>query len=198
MARAGRPRASSRAGRKRLTLIFFADCGGRARASTAPSPPFGGSRTRAGPKGRARNVGGNPTPAPAPDTASSERSLVPAIIAGSIAVVGLAAGIGFTVSANGKESDADAIRKATGPSGCAMPAAAPSCDRLRELESSEDRQSTLGAIGFVVGGVGAAAALGYLLWPADPPPTATSSHRRVKAIPALGPKSAALIVSTSF
>ncbi len=150
-------------------------------ASTAPPPPI------------------DSTPAPTPDSASSGRSLVPAIVAGGIAVVGLAAGIGFTLSANSKESKADDIRKATGPSGCAPPATTPDCDRLSDLESSEDRHSTYGTIGFVVGGVAAATALGYLLWPHDAQTAATSNrNRHLQATPALGPTGAALFLSTRF
>jgi hypothetical protein len=137
-------------------------------------------------------------PPPTSDTAGSGRSLVPAIVAGGVAVVGLAAGIGFTVSANSKESDADDIRKATGPSGCARPTSAPDCDRLHDLEESEDRQSTFGTIGFIVGGVGAAAALGYLLWPQDRQTATNMTARRFTATPTFGPQGAAVSLSTRF
>jgi hypothetical protein len=142
-----------------------------------------------------------PTPnADSADSADSGRSLVPAIVAGGIAVVGLAAGIGFTLSANSKESEAEDIRKTTGGSGCAPPASSPDCDRLSDLEKSEDRQSTFGTLGFVVGGVAAATALGYLLWPDSGPATAATRTRarHFAATPAVGPTGAALFVSTSF
>jgi hypothetical protein len=139
------------------------------------------------------------TPAPAPDTAGSGRSLVPAIVAGGVAVIGLAAGIGFTLTANSKESEADDIRKASNTlSLCAVQSPPADCARLRDLEESEDQMSTFAAAGFVAGGVGAAVALGYLLWPQDRSTAALRVKPRLEAMPAVSTRGAGLFVSTRF
>jgi hypothetical protein len=121
------------------------------------------------------------------------RSLAPAIVAGGIAAAGLAAGLGFTLSANSTESEADDLRKTTGPSGCYGKGDSGDCARLRELERTEDRERMLGTVGFVAGGLGAAAAITYLLWPSSSAPKPAT-----RASLAAAPRGAAIVVGGRF
>jgi hypothetical protein len=148
------------------------------------------------PAPKPENTVPQPLPPPAVD---ADRSVVPALVAGSVALAGLAVGIGFTLAANSKESEATDIRRALGsPSSCSAQASPGDCDRLRDLETSEDRNSTVSAVGFVVGGLGAATAVAYLLWPAGGSATATSTSGRLRVAPALGRHGATFGLSGRF
>jgi len=136
---------------------------------------------------RADGKGGEPAPRPKPETPATPqettgRSMVPAIVGGAVTLIGLGAGIGFTLSANGKASDRDHELDALGgASACGAGTSFPSeCKNIKELDDAADRRKTYGTIGFVVAGVAAAGTAAYLLWP-----TASDSSSSARVVPAV-------------
>lgn len=123
-----------------------------------------------------------PTPAPAAPptapaaapTAAPER---PAVVEEShatrdvlrwtstgVAVVGISVGVGFMLAANSKDSDLSAYQVAH-PRSCAG-ATGSACAEATSLQDDRDRSRTLSTVGFVVGGIGAAAAVAtWFFWP---------------------------------
>ena len=95
----------------------------------------------------------------------STASTVILITTGTLAAASLAAGIIFTVSANGHGSTAEGMQERLNGVGCGPDTPlVPDCELLnQELEEADaDRQRAL--IGFVGFGVASAATLGYALW----------------------------------
>ncbi len=95
------------------------------------------------------------------------RSLTPAIIGGAMAAVGLGIGVGFTLSANGKESDRDDAVDALGGSN-ACGAGTPfqnECAEIRDLDDAASSRRKVALGGFIVGGTALAGTAAYLLWP---------------------------------
>lgn len=87
------------------------------------------------------------------------------ISTGAVAAASLAAGIYFTVSANGHESDAEALaERMPGPGSCLDPIWRADCEVMlaSRQDSQDDRnRATVGFVGF---GVASALTLGYALW----------------------------------
>lgn len=108
-------------------------------------------------------------PAPvASDSASpgEHKSLVPAYVATGVAVVGLGAGLAFTLSANSKEDDADKfVERLGGASACSSggAASAADCADLKDQRDSAKSSRNLALGSFIVGGVAAVVA-GYFYW----------------------------------
>lgn len=108
--------------------------------------------------------------APASDAAPAptHKSLVPAYVATGVAVVGVAAGVVFTLSANSKSDKADQfVTDLGGPSACGAGggATAAQCAELKDKRDSVDSSRNLALGSFIVGGVAAAVA-GYFYWDA--------------------------------
>lgn len=129
----------------------------------------GGTRTislRADREGEA--VG--PTTPEEPKLAEREgRSVVPAIVGGAVALIGLGAGVGFTLSAKDKESDRDdKLASIGGVSACGVGTPlVTECADVQDLSDTAGSRRTMGTVGFVVGGAAAVATATYLLWPAS-------------------------------
>lgn len=92
-------------------------------------------------------------------------STVVLITTGALAAASLAAGIYFTVSANGHDSDADSLaERLPGTGACRGTLWRPDCEvMVRDRQDSENdrNRATVGFIGF---GVASALTLGYALW----------------------------------
>jgi hypothetical protein len=116
-------------------------------------------------------VGTSAAPAATPDLGMVEPapagrpSLVPAIAGGGVAVLGIGAGVIFHSIASSHESDADELRgRVTSQGGCGSGSALAACTALSEENDAVDRNRNLSTASFVVGGAGAAFAIGYLVW----------------------------------
>jgi hypothetical protein len=122
-----------------------------------------------------------------PSDRSSRKSLVPAIVATGFAVVGGAVGLGFTLSANSEEKEADELSSGLGPSACAPNGGgSPSdCAELKDKRESVQTSRNVAIGAFVVGGVAALAA-GYFYWDALSH-RPEQSARRAKPLSALRP-----------
>jgi len=113
----------------------------------------------------------NSTPTPAPNAAAdksnnSTRTVV-LITGGSLAVVGLAMGIGFGVAANSAEEDADKYRAALPGAACFAGTSSGDCNALRDAVSRQSRDHTIASVGWALGAVGVVAVGVTLLWPSD-------------------------------
>jgi PEGA domain-containing protein len=108
----------------------------------------------------------------------STASTVVLISTGTLAAASLAAGIIFTVSANGHESDADGMAERLAGAGCNGTDLIPDCQLLRQEREEAENDRERAMIGFIGFGVASAATLGYALWLTldddEPAPSSTS------------------------
>jgi hypothetical protein len=146
-------------------------------------------------EGDARPIGGGDTasgssaPLGQPDERRG-RSAGPAIALGALALAGASAGVGLFVAASSSGSSADALRsRIQGGSGelngCLASPKPPGCDELATEVSGAKTLRGLSIGAFVVGGLAAAGAAAYLLWPA-PATLSTSSGFSVRVLPVAG------------
>lgn len=101
-----------------------------------------------------------------PPVLVAKRPIWPAIASGGLAVLGLAVGAGLTVAANGKGSEADALR-ATLPNRSACYGAGASsmtCKSLNEALGADSALSKGAVSSYVVGGLFAVAATALGVW----------------------------------
>jgi hypothetical protein len=134
-----------------------------------------------------------PPDADKPEPPSKGRSIVPALVLGGVALAGVGAGVGLLVASSSKQSETDKLRKAIlqssgeqGTYACHSSVSADrqsSCDELTSAANSVPvlRGASIGA--FVAGGLAAAGALGYLLWPSGAQP---ESGFHIRVAPAAG------------
>lgn len=132
-------------------------------------------------------VASAPPPEAAPDQAG-HKSLVPAVVVTGVAVAGVAVGVVFTLSANSKEDEADALRDDLGPGACSEGGSGSQaqCDELKSQRESVDSARGVALGAFVVGGVAAVVA-GYLFWDALSQPS-SGAARAVGPLRALRPR----------
>ena len=109
---------------------------------------------------------GQAPPTPTGDDRMSTASTVTLITTSTLAAVGLAAGVYFTVAANGHDSDAEgaAAPLPLNTQACTETQLTAECARLKQDRDDARHDRQRAAVGFVVGGVAAAATLGYVLW----------------------------------
>jgi len=96
----------------------------------------------------------------------STGSTVVLITTGTIAAASLAAGIIFTVAANGHDSDAEGIAEHLTGTGTCRPgsALAPDCEALSRAREDAQTDRNRAMVGFIGFGVASALTLGYALW----------------------------------
>lgn len=127
-------------------------------------------------------------PAPPPAWRPGPALIIPAsVLAGG----GLAAGIGLTVAANGKRTDAEALRaKLVGAGatckGSPAGSVATNCAALQQAANSRDTLSKGAVAGFVVGGAFALAAAGLGVWATIAPKDERKPARVVRVVPSIG------------
>jgi hypothetical protein len=143
-------------------------------------------------KGGAANVKLTLVPKP------ERRSVLPAVVLGGVAVVGLASGIGLLAAGGSKRSSAENLfNTILGDKKSCIATAAnfdTRCTQLSEMSSSSDTLHNVG-VGLLVGGGAAALATGaYLLWPA--PKTTTGSTWRV--VPVVAETGGAILATGTF
>lgn len=108
--------------------------------------------------------GADETPPTGPNPA--KRSIVPAVIGGGLAAVGIGLGVVWRLGADSDADDADAMLARLGPAPCgAGTPYAEQCAEVRDKNDSSRRKSNLSTASFVVGGVALAGTVIYLLWP---------------------------------
>jgi len=101
-----------------------------------------------------------------PPPASSSPDLLPVAIGGGVALVALATGIGFRLSANSSYDDADALRNKNGAQGCADGTApASDCTAQTDANKSGDRKTNVSTVAFGVAGAAVVGTAVYWFWP---------------------------------
>jgi hypothetical protein len=132
------------------------------------------------PSAPAGNGGSEPTPTETHQPASQPHPHTALLLAGgTLAVAGLAVGVGSTVAANNKADERDArVRTLSGQSPCGAGSNLETeCSAIRDLDDSHDRLRTLGWIGFGVAGAAAGATVAYWVWPRRPAQTASTRFK---------------------
>jgi hypothetical protein len=137
------------------------------------------------------------TPAPPPTTTPAGRSAGPAIALGSLATLGIGAGITFVALRAGKVSDAEDLSGQIKQRGkhCVPGEQGQdtSCGELSSLASNADTFGTFSIVGFAVGSAAAIGTAVYLLWrTAKPAPAA------FRVTPVFDVMGGGLIASGSF
>jgi hypothetical protein len=96
----------------------------------------------------------------------NERSYVPLVVGGAVAVVGIGAGIGLRLTSNSDDDRAKTMLAGVGIGGCSNPAVHQSeCAALSDKLNSVDRARNWSTAGFVVGGAALVGAAIYWFWP---------------------------------
>src|SRR5450432_2475925 len=109
---------------------------GRSQVLWIKLDPVGGSAAAAKPIGSSTSGAANP-PGIADTGSSGDRSLVPVFVGGGIAVVGLAAGVGFLLSGNSHGDKAAGLAaKIPNPNGCSAGSPYPSCSDFHSENQS--------------------------------------------------------------
>lgn len=131
------------------------------------------------------------------------KSLVPVYIAGGVAALGIIGAVVFEVSRASNKSDAEDARERIDPSGCGTGTTTPSeCGELHDANVATNRAENFRNVSIGVAVVGAAVAVGYLLWPSDSKSSARGRTRtqagKVRAAPFVGSSSGGFVLEGSF
>ena len=114
----------------------------------------------------------DPTTTPAPAAPPADESnggarTIALITGGSLAVAGLAVGIGFGVAASSAKDDANKYRSGFPSTACTSGSTMADCKSLDDAVSRQSRDSTIANVGWALGAVGAVTVGVALLWPGD-------------------------------
>ena len=125
-------------------------------------------------------------PPPLPD----RRSIVPGVVLAGVGGVALATGIGFIIAANGNYASSRELSVAIRGSAHNCISGAGNfdarCQDLHSTASDADTQSRVGVGLMIGGGVAAAAAVTYFLWPTSPAATSAGTSRLTPLISTSG------------
>jgi hypothetical protein len=156
----------------------------------APPPPTASVSASAPP----------PLPTASATTAPPIKPPKPLIVTtGVLGAAGLAAGIGFTVAANGKGATRTTLLGKVGQSGCFQPASASSADCTNLLNTAKSQSSLRnGAVAaYAVGGGLALVTAGLLVWTARKP-AVPNDGVRIQVAPALGATDRGVVVNGTW
>ncbi|HKY38436.1 MAG TPA: hypothetical protein VJN18_20980 [Polyangiaceae bacterium] len=100
------------------------------------------------------------------DTGTTQRSVVPVLVGGGVAVVAVGLGIGFRVAAGSSQDRFEELRTKYGEEGCAGSASDSSdCAALADAVDSTDFRRNFSTASFVVAGAAAIGTAVYWFWP---------------------------------
>ena len=108
-----------------------------------------------------------PAPPSAPPPAPKKRSVVPTLVLGGAAAIGLGAGAALLAVSSGRRNDAQGLRDGIlqGGGSCAPSAAAASCGKLSAAWDAAYATQNAAVASFVVAGAAATGAVFYAFWP---------------------------------
>lgn len=132
---------------------------------------------------------------------SGDRSVVPLVVGGAVGVVGIAAGVVFTLDSKSKREDRDvqldALQNTASANACGQNTGnAVECDEIKDLDSKSRTSQTIGIVGFAAGG--AAILGGVALYFLLPPSGDSGSEARMRFTPVIGTETAGLNFSGNF
>jgi hypothetical protein len=119
-------------------------------------------------------------PAPLPDRTGGprDRSLLPALVGGTIAAAGIGMFVGFRVSASSDDDRIQRLAREHGSSGCSDAATRPAtCDDQREALESYDRKRDWSTAGAAVAATAIVGTVGYYLFWQSPAHSREAGHR---------------------
>jgi hypothetical protein len=117
------------------------------------------------------------------------------VATGVVAATGIGMGIGFTVAANGKGSDASTLGAGLGPSACFGAAASgATCTAVRSAVQDKSTLFDGAAVSFIGGGVFALAAGGLWFWSTTTPGASSERKTAVHLVPVVGARDIGLTV----
>jgi len=144
-------------------------------------------------------------PAPPPPPTADEvelvevqRSKLPAIIAGGVAVAAVGVGVALIVAAEGKKSDVADLNAQIGKGNCVNNSPDARCQQMLDMAYQVDTLHNIGVGAFVGAGVLTAAAVGYLLWPQQKVLQRKTMGLTMQATPVVGVRQSGFMVSGSF
>jgi hypothetical protein len=139
-----------------------------------------------------------PDPLPPPP----KRSVVPGVVMSAAAGAGVIAGIGLLAGAGSKASSASDMHDAIAKAGHTCTAGAPTfdsrCDQLKSTTKTADTLHSVGVGGLVVGGVVAAGAITYFLWPQRSAANATQQQGALRLLPIASPNGGGLLLVGTY
>jgi hypothetical protein len=136
-------------------------------------------------------------PSPEGPSPRGQRSVVPALVGGVVAVAATAVGGALFAVSLGKQTDAVQYDNTLGPGTCEGAALSSSkCVVLADKAHDVDTFRDLSIGAFVGAGVLAAGALTYLLWPS--PKMRPSQRQSIQAAPIVGAGQGGMLVSGTF
>ena len=107
---------------------------------------------------------------------------MPAVVGGSLALVGVGLGRGYRLAASSKQDDVNALREETGSDGCATANPPGACDDLKSAADGVDMRRNVSTAGFVVAGAALVGTAVYWLWPRSKREATASQQRRLVVI----------------
>jgi hypothetical protein len=111
-------------------------------------------------------------------SAATHKSLVPVIVGGAIAVLGLTTGVGLRIASNSEANNAQKISSGLGVEGCVgTNANSSNCTTLRDSLRKSDRERNWSTAGFVVGSAALLSMAAYWFWPRKQNAVAASGFR---------------------
>ena len=132
-------------------------------------------------------------------TDDGERSMVPVYVAGGVAVVGIAAAIGFELGRSSNADDASKLAQVLGPDGCgAGTPNAGECSQLHDSNVAANRDSNLRNLSLGVAGAGVVFGIAYLVWPRSTSTEHGAKPHTLTATPIVSPQSTGVWLSGSF
>ncbi len=133
-------------------------------------------------------------PAERPAPAAEKRPQWPLVVGGSLVVVGLATGIGFSLRANSKRDEHDELLSTLPPDSPCGPGSlyGSQCAEIAQLDSERIVARGFAITGFAVAGVSAAATAVYWFWPRS------QSVGQVQVVPNFSPRHAGVNLFASF
>jgi len=132
-----------------------------------------------------------------PRSRGPELGWVPVAVGSTLALIGLGAGVGFTLAADDKRTERnDRLAELGGSSPCGTGTVFVSeCERLDRLDEDVTTYSDVAVAGYMLGGIAAAATVTYVLWPRDEGGEQPSA---IRVAPAVSARATSVVVWGAF
>lgn len=139
-----------------------------------------------------------PPPTPKADS-GKRRSIVPLVVGGGAALIGIGLGVGFRVAASSSHSRFEKLQSRLGADGCGPNSDNTSdCSELRDAVETTDFRRNFSTGAFVVGGAAAIGTAVYWFWPRSDTSTAGSGAKGLRFSGGVAPGGGAIWLRGDF